>query len=68
MKIKDETGHVYGLLTVLYDSGEREAANQVVRWVCQCACGNRHIVASHNLRQGRVKSCGCMNQNKKVRV
>lgn len=68
MKIKDETGHVYGLLTVLYDSGEREEANHVVRWVCQCACGNRHIVAGHNLRQGRTSSCGCAKRSKKVKL
>lgn len=68
MRIKDETGHVYGLLTVLYDSGEREAANQCVRWVCQCKCGNRHVVAGFNLRQGRTRSCGCMRRGLKVKL
>jgi hypothetical protein len=28
------------------------------RWLCQCDCGERTVVASHNL--GRTRSCGCL--------
>lgn len=30
------------------------------RWLCKCDCGNEHIVQSHCLINGMVKSCGCI--------
>ena len=29
-------------------------------WLCQCDCGNLHIVSSGNLSRGHTKSCGCL--------
>lgn len=59
MKVrKDETGKVYGRLTVL-----READNlggQGYNWLCICACGKTKIVPGYQLRRGRVSSCGCL--------
>lgn len=30
-----------------------------VYWLCRCECGNTREVSSHNLKTGKVKSCGC---------
>ena len=53
----DETGHTYGLLTVIKRaSSSREGA----LWLCKCSCGNTKIVSGAALRRGQMKSCGCL--------
>lgn len=55
-KLIDETGNVYGYLTVL----ERGPNNGTrATWVCKCKCGNIVTVIGKNLRNGTTKSCGC---------
>ena len=34
-------------------------------WLCQCDCGNTKIVRADHLQSGAVKSCGCLNAEKK---
>jgi hypothetical protein len=29
------------------------------RWRCACSCGNEFLAAAYNLRNGKVRSCGC---------
>lgn len=31
-----------------------------VEWMCACDCGNKVIAYGHHLRQGKIKSCGCL--------
>jgi len=61
MRAIDETGNTYHRLTVLgradNESGQRS------RWLCQCECGNTHITRGENLRNGRTKSCGCLQKD-----
>ena len=50
---KDETGNVYGKLTVLaYAPGGKKAS-----WKCRCECGSVVIVQGANLRSGNSRSC-----------
>lgn len=55
-------GHRYGRLTVI---AEAEAytvpstGGTRKRWLCECDCGNRKIVAADSLKRGVSKSCGC---------
>ena len=30
------------------------------KWLCKCDCGNEKIVLGSNLKNGCVKSCGCL--------
>lgn len=30
------------------------------RWLCDCDCGNKKIVLSHNLKNNSTRSCGCI--------
>ena len=53
-KFTDESGKIYGELTVL--SAVRE--NGRFYWLCKCSCGALRRVASYNLRSGQSKSCG----------
>lgn len=52
---EDLTGKRFGNLTVV-----RRAENKNGRtcWVCHCACGTEKTVTAHDLKSGKVKSCG----------
>lgn len=64
MKKIDLTGDVYGRLSVIADDGSRSNTGRVL-WLCECSCGDRVHVQSQNLKNGRTKSCGCLNVDKK---
>lgn len=53
---EDLTGRVFGYLTVL-----RRAPNKGGRtcWLCRCECGREKEVISRDMKNGKVKSCGC---------
>ena len=53
----DETGKVYGYLTVI-ERAENSKEGRA-RWKCKCKCGNEVIVLGKALRNGNTKSCGC---------
>ena len=54
----DITGNKYGMLTVT--RRVENAPKGVARWECKCECGNTVIVRGGNLKNGAVKSCGCL--------
>ncbi len=54
----DLTGQIFGRLTVIKKVGLSK--NKFVLWLCKCACGNKIIVTSNNLRTGNTQSCGCL--------
>lgn len=54
---EDLTGRRFGRLTVLHRVENR---NGRVCWACRCDCGTMHVVTAHDLKEGRVKSCGCL--------
>lgn len=51
-------GRVFGRLTVLGLAGKDKRGASV--WRCRCECGNEKVVPRGRLRDGRVKSCGCL--------
>lgn len=55
--IVDETGNVYGKLTVDTFDGFDNQHNSC--WICKCQCGNSIRVRGSALRSGSYKSCGC---------
>ena len=61
MRIIDLTGHKFGLLTVMYPTGEIMSKSRV--WVCQCDCGQTNKVTIRGLRTGSVRSCGCLRKS-----
>jgi hypothetical protein len=56
----DLTGQTFGRLTVLEEAGR--AKDGKVRWLCVCDDGNKLVVRSDNLRNGKTQSCGCLQQ------
>ena len=55
----DESGKVYGRLTVLGRSPEQPSAHAY--WLCRCECGKLVSVVGAHLRRGNTRSCGCLN-------
>ena len=54
----DITGQKFGKLTAISPAGRSK--NRGLLWLCKCDCGNERLVASGYLREGVVKSCGCL--------
>lgn len=57
-KGEDLTGQKFNLLTVLGPTDQRTNGKMV--WKCQCDCGEITYVHTANLKNGAVKSCGCL--------
>ena len=53
----DMTNERFGKLVVL-SRAENSKAGQA-KWLCVCDCGKINIVKGQDLRNGKVKSCGC---------
>lgn len=57
-KYQNLVGNKYNMLTVI--SFHSKNCNNKIRWNCICDCGEKTIVMSSNLKNGAVKSCGCL--------
>ena len=60
---KDLTGQRFGRLVVIEPVTTGEYHNSV--WLCQCDCGNKKIVPTYRLLNGRTYSCGCYRKQAK---
>ena len=54
----DLTGQRFGRLIVLCEDGRTNGS--MVKWKCQCDCGDIVSVSGNDLRSGKTKSCGCL--------
>ena len=66
-------GERYGRLIVIEEAPSVMYAGQGNRrkrfWVCRCDCGNKVTIAHGDLRNGRTRSCKCLdNEVKSVRL
>ena len=63
MSLIDITGQTFGYLTVIKRIEKPEGIkNRSAYWKCLCKCGKETIVMGTNLRNGAVKSCGCLQK------
>ena len=68
MKVIDLTGQKFERLTVIKRSYPNKDYGKAM-WLCKCECGIEKIICGCNLRNGRIKSCGCLlreNRGKKI--
>lgn len=58
----DLTQHRFGRLEVIKRLPDHTTSggNLVVMWACICLCGNHTQASTNSLRQGKIKSCGCL--------
>ena len=59
-KVLDITGQTFHRLTALKYVGNDKQRR--AHWKCQCSCGNISIVGGFALRNGSIKSCGCLSK------
>ena len=59
-RLIDLTGQRFGRLTVI----ERAYVDKdkFIRWKCQCDCGQICYVRGYPMRQGTIRSCGCLEK------
>lgn len=63
--MKDLTGQKFGRLTVIRRAGVNKYGNCL--WLCKCECGQLHTAAGGKLTQGKVRSCGCLKKEIKIK-
>ena len=56
--VPDLTGRTFGKLYAISRTKKRKGSNAL--WRCKCECGNEVEVATVNLKNGSVRSCGCL--------
>lgn len=66
MNTIDLIGKRFGRLVVVGKLPERRRKHIV--WKCKCDCGETSEVLGYNLRYGKTKSCGCLEQENKARI
>lgn len=58
----DMVGKRFGRLVVIRRTDDPPGTWNGVRYVCRCDCGMETVVRGRHLRQGLVKSCGCLRR------
>jgi hypothetical protein len=61
LNTKDITGQKFNRLTVISKTDQRDRHESVI-WKCLCDCGKICFVSGTSLRNGTVKSCGCLHK------
>ena len=56
---EDLSGMTFGRLTIIRKDGN---INGRTAWLCKCTCGNEKTVITKYLKNGAVKSCGCLKK------
>ena len=56
------TGLRFGKLTVV-KRAENKGLDRHAKWICRCDCGGETIVASNDLKKGKIVGCGCFGKN-----
>lgn len=56
----DLTNKKFGRLTALYPCCRIDTVAKRICWVCICECGDGTLTEGASLRNGRAKSCGCL--------
>lgn len=60
----DIKGQRFGRLVTL-EKMPRGTKKDRTSWLCQCDCGNTLVVTTHQLCQGKTKSCGCISTERR---
>lgn len=59
IKIEIKPGTKFGRLTVISEGGKSERTGRRLL-LCKCECGNKKKIGFKELRNGSIRSCGCL--------
>ncbi len=65
-RLVDLSGQKFGRLTVIQRAGST-LKGRMATWLCRCECGNEVIAISNNLRRMHTSSCGCFQDESRVK-
>lgn len=60
-RLSDITGYRFGRLVAV--SLSDSSSDGRPQWLCRCDCGAEKIARSNDLRNGKTKSCGCLQRD-----
>lgn len=63
----DITNEKFGKLTAITPTEKRDSSRSVI-WKCKCDCGNTVEVSIRLLKSGNTKSCGCLNNEQRIKT
>lgn len=66
MKPNNLVGERFNRLVVTHDAGRDKRKN--ILWGCLCDCGGAARAYAHDLRAGKVTSCGCRNREGRTKT
>lgn len=58
-------GQTFNRLTVESEAGRNPKRREYL-WACRCSCGGIKIATGRMLKDGKVQSCGCLNNENRV--
>ncbi len=64
----DLTGKRFARLTAVKPVQLEKNGKSVMAWQCRCDCGNKVTVVTVRLRNGDVKSCGCLKVDTAIAI
>lgn len=62
----DYTGQKYYKLTCIKATNRRSSHGPII-WECLCDCGNHKLAIPSQIRNGTIKSCGCLTDSTKFK-
>lgn len=57
----DLIGKIFGRLVVIKRAGKNKW--DIPKWLCKCNCGNEKVILGSCLKNGHIKSCGCLRRD-----
>lgn len=68
-RLKDLTGMKFGRLSVIKRTDDKisKSGKRYAQWLCRCDCGNEVVVLGTNLKSNRTVSCGCYNNEQRIK-
>jgi hypothetical protein len=60
---QDQSGTKLNMLTLLFRTGE-QSKNSSYKYMTLCDCGTEKVIAYSQMKNGKAKSCGCLQRRK----
>jgi hypothetical protein len=58
---QDQSGTKLNMLTLLFRTGE-QSKNSSYKYMTRCDCGTEKVIAYSQMKNGKAKSCGCLQR------